>query len=384
MQTCADPAGLDAQVWDDLVRASCGRLHPGLRHAFLHALHASGSASEASGWTPAYLLLWRGAQLAGAVPLYRKAHSYGEYVFDWAWAEAYERHGLAYYPKWLAAIPFSPIGAPKLLAIDPAARAQLADALLDLARGSGLSSLHVLFAQDDEIDLLGARGCLRRDDVQFHWRNPGYAHFDDYLAHLTADKRRKVRAERRKVAQAGVSLRTLTGSEASARDWAFIERCYRHTYRAHGGTPYLNHGFFERLAATMGEQVLLVIADRAGTPVAATLSLFDAHTLYGRYWGAIETIDSLHFEACYYTPIVYCIAHGIARFEGGAQGEHKLARGFVPVRTTSLHWLAHPEFSAAVERSLNRESHHVARYFDELHEHLPFRAHDKSPPTGET
>lgn len=380
MQICTDPAAIDARAWDDLVRAACQRLHPGLRHAFLLALHESGCASADSGWSPAFVLLWRGEQLVGAVPLYAKAHSYGEYVFDWAWAEAYAQHGLAYYPKWLAAIPFSPIGAPKLLALDDAARALLAQVLVDHARSSAWSSLHVLFATGPEVDLLTAQGCMRRDDVQFHWRNPGFADFDDYLASLNAEKRRKVRAERRKVAQAGVRLRWVLGHQAQAGEWAFVERCYRSTYRAHGATPYLNHAFFMQLARTMGEQVLLVIAERDGAPIAATLSLFDETTLYGRYWGAIETISGLHFEACYYTPIEFCIARGLQVFEGGAQGEHKLARGFAPVRTTSLHWLAHPEFAEAIERYLTRESRHIALYLDELQDHLPFHARHNSPP----
>ncbi len=361
------------------MRASCGRLHPGLRHAFLDALHASGCASGNSGWMPEFMLLWRGATLAAAVPLYRKSHSYGEYVFDWSWAEAYAQHGLDYYPKLLAALPFTPVSAPKLLALDDAARLALSRALLDHARTSGLSSLHVLFPQAAEAELLAAHGCMRRYGVQFHWHNPGLDSFDDYLDTLTADKRRKVRAERRKVAQAGVSLHTVLGHQASAEQWAFFARCYAATYRAHGSSPYLNRDFFARIAATMGEQILLVLALRDGRPIAATMSLFDDQVFYGRYWGATEQVNSLHFEACYYTPIEFCIARGLRVFEGGAQGEHKLARGFVPVRTTSLHWLAHPEFAQAVDRYLSRESRQIDGYLDELNEHLPFRSRDKSP-----
>ena len=375
MQICTDPATIDAQAWDALVRATCQRLHPGLRHAFLLALHTSGCASADSGWSPAFVLLWRGKRLVGAVPLYGKTHSYGEYVFDWAWADAYAQHGLAYYPKWLVAIPFSPIGAPKLLALDDEARTVLAQVLVEHVRASGWSSLHVLFAIAPEVESLSAQGLMPRDDVQFHWRNPGFADFEAYLASLNAEKRRKVRAERRKVAQAGVRLRWVLGHQAQAAEWAFVERCYRNTYHAHGATPYLNHAFFTQLARTMGEQVLLVLAERDGAPIAATLSLFDDTTLYGRYWGAVEAVSGLHFEACYYTPIEFCIARGLHVFEGGAQGEHKLARGFAPVRTTSLHWLAHPEFAEAVERYLSRESRHIASYLDELHEHLPFRTH---------
>ncbi len=373
MRWIDDPAALDAAAWDALVRARCGRLHPALRHAFLAAMHSSGSASPDTGWEADFLTAWRGRTLVGAVPVYRKHHSYGEYVFDWSWADAYRRHGRPYYPKWLVAIPFTPVGAPKLLAAEPALREAMVAALMQRVESSGLSSLHLLFPQDDERDALLEAGLSWRRGVQFHWRNAGFASFDDYLAALTQPKRKKVRAERRKVRDAGVVLRRVTGDVASAEDWAFFERCYRQTYREHHSTPYLNTRFFESIARTMGEQVLLVIAELDGQRIAASFSLFDEQVLYGRYWGSIRQVDALHFEACYYAPIEFCIERGLALFEGGAQGEHKMARGFVPSETASAHWLADRAFADAVDQFLMHESAGIGGYLDELSERSPLR-----------
>ncbi|CAN5223085.1 GNAT family N-acetyltransferase [soil metagenome] len=373
MRWITDPAALDAVAWDALVRARCGRLHPALRHAYPAAMHTSGSASAGSGWEPEWLTLWRGATLVGAIVLYRKHHSYGEYVFDWAWADAYRRHGVEYYPKWLAAIPFTPVGAPKLLAVDAEVRELLVTALMQQTVDSGLSSLHVLFPAPDEREVLETSGLTWRRGVQFHWHNPGFRNFGDYLDSLAGPKRKKVRAERRKVREAGVTLRAMTGAEASAEDWAFFERCYAQTYREHHSTPYLNHRFFASIAAGMGDQVLLVIAEQSGARVAATLSLFDEQVLYGRYWGSIRAIDSLHFEACYYTPIEFCIERRIGLFEGGAQGEHKMARGFLPTETASAHWLADQAFADAVDNFIERESMGIGGYLDELSERSPMR-----------
>lgn len=377
-QTTADLKSISAGDWDALVRASCGRLHPALRYAFLVALQDTGCAVARTGWAPCFLLLWRGEGLAGAVPLYQKYHSYGEYVFDWAWAEAYHRHGLDYYPKLLAALPFTPVSAPKLLAIDAEARALLARELVARAKDNGLSSLHVLFPTESESVLLAAEGCLLRSSVQFHWRNPGVRSFADYLSLLTAEKRKKVRAERRKVAEAGVEVVAVQGTQASESDWAFFTHCYYQTYYEHGSTPYLNGAFFLQIAETMGEQLLLVRAVREGHPVAASLSLFDESVLYGRYWGTVARIPALHFEACYYTPMDFCIERRIGVFEGGAQGEHKLARGFEPVRLHSAHWLAHPAFYDAVANYLQSEQLGVESYLSELADHLPFRSDAKA------
>ena len=364
-------AGVDAAAWDALAGGN-----PTVSHAFLDTLHASGCATAATGWAPRYVTAWSGATLAGAVPLYVKSHSYGEYVFDWAWADAYERNGLAYYPKLLAAVPFTPATGARLLARDPAVRRRLAGSLLDAARDSEASSLHVLFPADEDAQALREAGLMERRGVQFHWRNGGYASFDAFLEALSRDKRKKIRQERRRVAESGVRLRRLTGREATAGDWDFFTRCYRRTYREHRSTPYLTRAFFGMLAERMPDNVLLVIAERDGAPVAAAMDLFGEHALYGRYWGALEYVPGLHFEACYYQAIEFCIERGIALFEGGAQGEHKHARGFLPEPTRSFHWLAHPAFNRAVDDYLAREGAHVAAYLDELNDRSPFKSKD--------
>jgi predicted N-acyltransferase len=346
--------------------------NPFLRHEFFCALHETGCASARTGWSPRFVTVWAGPRLRAALPLYLKSHSYGEYVFDWAWADAYERHGLAYYPKLLSAVPFSPVSGARLLGDDRAARARLIAAALELARS--VSSLHVLFPPEAEARELEAAGLMLRRGVQFHWLNADYASFDEFLATLTHDKRKKIRQERRRVREAGVSLRRKTGREISPEDWKHFVRCYNLTYRAHMSTPYLNLAFFRRLGETLPDHVLLVIAEREGRPIAAALDVFTDEALYGRYWGAVEHVPCLHFEACYYQGLEFCIERGIRAFEGGAQGEHKLARGFLPAPTWSAHWLRHPQFANAVENFLARESKGVERYIDELAEHSPFRA----------
>ena len=361
-------ARVDPAAWDALAGGN-----PTLAHAFLSALHETGCADAKAGWAPRYLTLWRGDALAGAVPLYVKSHSYGEYVFDWAWADAYERHGLDYFPKLLAAVPFTPAEGARLLAADDGTRAELARALLSLAKESGASSLHVLFPPESDAQALRDQGLLERLGVQFHWRNAGYGRFEDFLAQLSHDKRKKIRQERRRVREAGVLLRRVTGREAGEADWDFFTDCYRRTYRAHRSTPYLNRAFFGRLGACMPDQVLLVIAEREGRPIAAALDLFGKERLYGRYWGATEYVPGLHFEACYYQAIEFAIERGLAVVEGGAQGEHKHARGFLPERTRSFHWLAHPAFLKAVDDFLAREGAGVTAYLDELDERTPFR-----------
>jgi len=377
------------RVLDDLSevdRSDWNRLalgHPMLSHEFFHALHQTGCATADSGWLPQFITLWDQAapgdrsgspapRLAGAMPLYLKSHSYGEYVFDWAWADAYQRHGLAYYPKLLAAIPFSPVSGARLLAATDAARMALVRAALALAQNT--SSLHVLFPQPAEAALMQSAGMMLRSGVQFHWTNPGYGSFDEFLAQLSRDKRKKIKQERRRVSDAGVSFRRLCGAEIKQGDWAFFARCYQRTYREHRSTPYLNLEFFQRLGQTMPQHVLLIVAVRGGRPIASALNLYSPKTLYGRYWGAEEYLPCLHFETCYYQALEFCIEQNIKVFEGGAQGEHKLARGFLPVKTLSAHWLAHPEFSDAVERFLEREHRGIADYVDELNEHSPYKS----------
>jgi predicted N-acyltransferase len=359
---------VSAVQWDALAGE-----HPLLSHAFLHALHETDCAADDTGWSPAYITLWEGEQLAAAMPMYSKDHSYGEYVFDWAWADAYERHGIRYYPKLLSAIPFTPATGPRLLAKSPAVRGRLIEVALGLAREQRASSLHVLFPLYEEALELESHGMLLRTGVQFHWRNPGYRDFDDFLSRLSHDKRKKIKQERRRVREAGVELIRLDGREASTAQWDFFYRCYTRTYREHHSTPYLNRKLFERLATTMPGNVMLVIGMLEGKPICAALNVHNAHTLYGRYWGSTQFVTGLHFETCYYQAIEFCIARGIGLFEGGAQGEHKLARGFLPERTYSAHWLAHPQFAHAVEDFLKRETRGIAGYVNELNEHNPYK-----------
>jgi predicted N-acyltransferase len=360
--------GVDPARWNALAGGN-----PTLAHEFLDSLHRTGCAAAKTGWAPQYLSLWDGAELRGAAPLYVKSHSYGEYVFDWAWADAYERNGLAYYPKLLCAVPFTPATGARLLAADDAVRTRLARALLDTARNSEVSSLHVLFPAETDAEALRGLGLLERRGVQFHWRNAGYATFDEFLGALSHDKRKKIRQERKRVATEGVTMRRMTGHEASGADWDFFNQCYRRTYREHRSTPYLTREFFGMLAARMPGNVLLVIAEKDGRPIAAALDLFGGGVLYGRYWGSVEYVPGLHFEACYYQALEFCIERGLVLFEGGAQGEHKHARGFLPEATRSFHWLAHPAFNRAIDEYLEREGEHISGYIDELNERSPFK-----------
>jgi uncharacterized protein len=377
MGILSSPLEVEAREWDALLARS-GAATPFLSHAFLSALHRSGSALEATGWAPRFVTLTDAAgRLAGAAPLYLKDHSYGEYVFDWAWADAYQRNGLPYYPKLVCAVPFTPVQGSRLLADSPAARRQLAATLLALAQQSEVSSLHVLYPTEDEAAVLADLGMMRRESVQFHWRNAGYRDFDAFLETLEQKKRKNIRAERRKVREAGVTFRRVPGASASEADWRFFTRCYRHTYREHHSSPYLNLAFFLEIGTTMPDNLMLIIAERNGAPIASALAVYsrtDGGTLYGRYWGALEQVPCLHFETAYYQLLEFCIDAGIGYFEGGAQGEHKLARGFLPTVTHSAHWLAHAAFADAVGRFLARETQHLHGYVDELREHHPFKS----------
>ncbi|MFA7665832.1 MAG: GNAT family N-acetyltransferase [Burkholderiaceae bacterium] len=374
----------DAGDWNRLASgAGGGEVQPFLRHEFLAALEASGCVGGDSGWLPRHLLVEDGAgRLQAAVPLYLKLHSWGEYVFDWAWADAWQQHGGQYYPKLLSAVPFTPVTGPRLLAADARAQTAAADALLGLAEDSGLSSLHVLFPQPAEADLLAERGALRRRGCQFHWINRGWQDFDAFLAALSQPKRKKIRAERRKVDTSGLSIERLSGAQIGAADWAFFERCYAKTYAEHGSSPYLNLDFFERLGAALPGHLVLVIARDGNRPVAASLLVTDAERIYGRYWGALVHVPCLHFELCYYQAIELAIERGLAVIEGGAQGAHKMARGFEPVETQSLHWLAEPRFADAVDRFLQREGASMDALFGELDEHSAFRAHRSATRPG--
>ncbi|MDN7612195.1 GNAT family N-acetyltransferase [Burkholderia cepacia] len=375
----SSPAEVPADEWNALL-ARDAQPTPFLRHEFLDALHVARCAVDDTGWSPHFVTLTdeRTGRLAAAAPVYAKQHSYGEYVFDWAWADAYQRNDLSYYPKLLCAVPFTPVQGTRLLAADDDARRRLAATLLAFAEQSDVSSLHVLFPTGDEAALLESMGMMLREGVQFHWINDGYRHFDDFLGTLEQKKRKNIRAERRKVHEAGVTFRRLTGDRITDADWRFFSRCYRQTYREHYSSPYLNLDFFRTIGATMPENLLLVIAEAGGQPIASALAVYrrgenGGGTLYGRYWGAVEHVPCLHFETAYYQLLEFCIEAGLDTFEGGAQGEHKLARGFLPTVTHSAHWLAHPAFSDAVARFLERETEHIHAYVDELREHDPFR-----------
>ena len=369
MQVVDSISAIPVVAWDALAGDS-----PFLAHAFILALEMSGSAVAGTGWQTQFLLAYEQSRLVGAMPMYLKSHSYGEYVFDWAWAEAYERHGLAYYPKLLCAVPFTPVTGGRLLANSDAIRVALIEAALNLARESGVSSLHCLFPTEQQAQLCCDAGMLLRKNVQFHWHNRDYIDFDAYLAEMNNEKRKKIKQERRRVREAGIQFEWVLGNDATPTQWAFFYECYQLTYQLHRSTPYLNLDFFQRIGASMGEHILLVFAVREGRPIASALNMFNQHTLYGRYWGALEFYSGLHFEACYYQAIEFCIARNIRVFEGGAQGEHKLARGFLPTVTWSAHWLAHAGFTHAVEDFLQRESTGVDHYASELFERNPFKA----------
>ncbi len=452
LQVLDTPAALDAARWNALLARQPSPT-PFMRHEYLLALHASGSAVPHTGWAPRFMLLWAGSELIAACPLYLKSHSFGEYVFDWAWANAHAEHGLPYYPKAVVAVPFTPVPGTRLLARDQAARAALIAAVRDWCADQRLSSLHLLFGDEADLAACEGAGLMRRSQVQFHWKNgapprsaaapaalppvgalaalgrpgdgemvpprsaaapaalppvgalaalgrPGggsdapaerpFADFDDFLAALTQDKRKKIRQERRRVAQAGVRFRWAAGNDITAEDWAFFYRCYRRTYLEHGNAPYLTPAFFAHMARHMADVWVLFTAEREGHPIATSLIAVGARpesargsndayagaVAYGRYWGALERVDCLHFELCYYAPLDWCIAHGVARFEGGAQGEHKMARALLPVATHSAHWLAHPGFADAVARFLARESLAVDGYLGQLGERSPFRRPD--------
>lgn len=379
---------VSAAQWDALVEASGAP--PFMRHAFLHAMHECGCASKRTGWEPNFLTIWQEDTLISGCILYKKSHSQGEYVFDFAWANAHEQHGVRYYPKLLSALPFTPVPAAKLLARDDAARAKLLDAVLAHAKDSGLSSLHLLYLPPSEVALAQKSGMLLRHGVQFHWTNREpvlYANFDDFLASFNAEKRKKTKQEERYVVEQGVSFTQLHANEITPADWAFFYSCYSRTYYEHGNPPYLSEAFFQRVGTAMPECWLMIIATQNGKRIASSLIALDPvqKVAYGRYWGMALTIDEqgrgtgpapvphLHFNACYYQPLRWCIAHGYARFEGGAQGEHKMARGLMPVQTTSAHWLKHADFADAIERYLERESGGIESYMEELQARSPLR-----------
>jgi len=363
-------ADLDPAAWNALAGDS-----PFLHHAFLHALETTGCVGTDIGWEPVHLVLFRDGRLDAAMPLYVKHHSWGEFVFDWAWADAYRRHGLNYYPKLVCCVPFSPVPGPRLLAKNDTDRAALIQAALKLTQELGFSSFHILFPTEPDHAALNAMPLLHRSGFQFHWHNAGYASFDDFLTAMTHDKRKKIRQERKKLASLGVTFRWVEGRDSTDADWDFFYRCYADTYARHRSEPHLNRAFFAALRETMPDNLLLIIADKNGAPTACSFCMKDSERLYGRHWGTLEYVPGLHFETCYQQGIEYAIALGLQVFEGGAQGEHKLSRGLVPTATHSWHWLENVEFREAVDRFLERETDAIAHYMDELDG--PFR---REPP----
>ena len=384
------PLEVNAEAWNALLalQTAGGVMNPFMRHEYLAAMHTSASASPKTGWTPRFITLWNGDELAAACALYLKDHSYGEYVFDHAWANAYHQHGLPYYPKALIAPPFTPVPGPRLLARNAAERLLLTKAVIAWCEEQKLSSLHLLFNNDDDVAACEEAGLMLRHTVQFHWTNsePAYLTFDDFLMSLAQEKRKKIRQERKKVLDAGITFRWALGKDIANEDWDFFYRCYERTYYEHGNAPYLSRSFFKSMQTDMPENWLMFIAEHGEgekrQSVATSLiavSAIDAGansqnlTAYGRYWGALARVDCLHFEACYYQPLQWCIEHGYTTFEGGAQGEHKMARALLPVKTTSAHWLAHPSFADAIERFLQREGSGINNYMDELERRSPFK-----------
>jgi uncharacterized protein len=402
----SSPLEIDAQQWNALLATSDAPT-PFMRHEYLAALHASGSAVAETGWLPQFVALYskNEKELLAACPLYVKDHSYGEYVFDWAWARAYQENGLPYYPKAVVVVPFTPVPGSRFLFKNGFQSAHLLREVLSFCEQSNLSSVHALFASEADQAICISENLMQRETVQFHWSNQGYTSFDEFLASLSQDKRKKIRAERRKVSEAGVTWRSSRGEHITDADWEFFYTCYERTYLEHGNAPYLKPEFFQAMQRDMPQSWLLFIAEHDGRPIASSLIALhepaddlsgtpnsiasQAYSMptnpskslkkvaYGRYWGAVGRVDSLHFEACYYQPLQWCIEHSFDRFEGGAQGEHKMARGLLPVVTKSAHWLAHPQFADAVDRFLQRERAGIGEYVDHLAQRNPFRSQDR-------
>ncbi|MEA3161192.1 MAG: uncharacterized protein QOD95_2740 [Gammaproteobacteria bacterium] len=366
-------AQIDARSWNALA----GSAQPFLRHEFFLALEQSGCAAARTGWTPRHLIIEDANGVpAAAMPLFRKAHSRGEFVFDFSWAGAYAQHGLNYYPKLLTAVPFTPVSGPRILVapnVDGRAVTKSAvRAALDYARSEQLSSWHVLFPTDETAADLDQAGLILRRDCQFHWYNHGYESFESFLATFTAEKRKKAKRERRRVAEAGIEFDTLHGGDMTASLWDIVYEFYAETFHRHGHEPYLNLDFFKRVGAAMPNELMLKVARVGAEPIAVAIFFVGSEALYGRYWGAGGNYHSLHFEACYYQGIEYCIEKKLQRFEPGTQGEHKVPRGFVPTLTHSAHYIADARFAAAIRDYAQREARGVDNYAAAVNEHVPY------------
>jgi predicted N-acyltransferase len=368
-------AAVEKSAWDSLARAAAGVFNPFVSWDFLEALEASGCVAPETGWAPRHVLArTRDGRLVGAAPAYLKSHSYGEYVFDHSWADALNRAGGRYYPKLQIAAPFTPVPGPRLLAPSPSVKIALLEGAATFARDIGASSVHATFVEPDDAKLGTAAGYLPRAGVQFHWTNEGYASFDDFLGALSSSKRKSIRKEREKALD-GLKVRVAIDQEISRQDWDFFFQCYMDTGARKWGQPYLNRAFFDLLAARMGPSCVLFLAETEddGQRVACALNLRGSDTLYGRYWGALAHVPFLHFELCYYQAIDFAIANGLKRAEAGAQGEHKLLRGYAPVPTHSLHWIDHPGLREAVARFLAAETPAIADEIEALDRHTPFK-----------
>jgi len=372
-------AEISAGDWNLIVPSDAG---PFLRYEFLRALEDCACVGGNTGWQVAHLIVRanESSTLIGAMPLYLKQHSYGEFVFDWSWAQAYEQHGMQYYPKALCAIPFTPVQGSRMLcanALNPArVRSSLLEGLKNIVVQNQLSSAHILFPEKSEISSMIGYGFMLRNSVQFHWKNHSYKNFEGFLASLNMKRRKNIRRERAIVASEGITFSQISGPETNDADWEFFYRCYENTYLEHQSSPYLNEAFFKQLARTMPDNLHLIIASRDNKRMACSLLVVDKLNAkaYGRYWGAIEHINCLHFETAYYQAIEYCIRENIQIFEGGAQGEHKMARGFMPTTIYSAHWIADLQFSNALKLYLEREHEGIASYVDELSEHSPLKS----------
>lgn len=364
---------VDLANWNQLV----GESYPFFRHEFLSALEESGCVSVKTGWQPMHLLVFDQDTLLAAMPLYLKTHSRGEYVFDHQWVYAYEQYGQQYFPKWLTAIPFTPCQGLRIAMNERADRQQIVGLLVDFIKTKsvqdGISSWHCLFPLGEQLEMLRAQGLSIREGVQFQWFNKGYTCFDDFLATLTSSKRKMLKKERRKVAEQGIEMVRLSGKDVSESQWRQFFDFYQMTYFKHGMPPYLNLDFFLRCADAMGKQMLAVFAIKDNKAIAAALNFIGTDTLYGRYWGCREDYDALHFEACYYQGLDYCITNGLQRFDSGAQGEHKIARGFEPITTYSAHWFQDERFGKAVEQFFSRERPAIQSYKADAADYLPFK-----------
>ena len=364
---------VEPSAWNALT----GTDAPFLRHEFLAAIETSGCVGAATGWQPRHALVHDDGQLVAAMPLYEKTDSWGEFVFDFAWANAYQRAGFDYYPKLVSTVPFTPVTGTRLLTSAGYDAAALADTLVAaikrFAETRNFSSWHVLFANRQDRDVLDSRGLLMRKDCQFHWHNRGYTTFDDFLGELRSVKRKKLNRERRRISEAGIRFHRLSGIDMTNELWHGIMPLYASSFFRRGHGPYLNETFFRTVTRSMPESLLVILAELHDKPIACALCFLGDDTLYGRYWGSTGLYHSLHFETCYYQGIDYCIANGLSVFEPGTQGEHKISRGFEPTETWSAHWLSHPQFADAVDQYLDRERAYTDDYIDAVRDHVPFR-----------